>query len=209
MRNKKFKLSPKNMIYSGKLTRKKYIIYLLMSIIIISSALTVACGNQATKDIETSQLEQLYELRGTYIGDNSKVINILSLLDFPEGLTYDGIELFTKEEPFGLKINFKASDDVLGSKYWSKDSDHVWISPSVILFVLIDNLDYIQYTIAGDNLLSSLTHTDRKSSDTLTMSTLGYKTSEVAKNKELFEEFYNTYSRDDVSLSQKIQITCC
>ncbi|NLY45647.1 MAG: DUF4825 domain-containing protein [Tissierella sp.] len=182
---------------SSRITRKKYIMSLFMSVLIISSGLSVACSIIPVENLETNKSDELYKLKGTYIGDNSKVGNIINLLDFPEELTPNGIELFTDEEPFGLQINFQARDEVIGAKFWSSGSDYIWRSPSVILFSLIDNLDYIQYTIVGDNLLQSTVHTDREAADTLTMSTLGHKVSEVGNSKELFEEFYNIYSSDE------------
>ncbi len=45
----------------------------------------------------TSTVDKLYELRGGKIGDNSRVGNIINLLDFPEDLESKGIELFTKK----------------------------------------------------------------------------------------------------------------
>ena len=101
------------------------------------------------------------QLKGTYIGDNSKVASIIHLLDFPDDLAYSGIELFTDEKPYGLRINFEAHDDVIGTQYMSISSDHFWRRESLILFSLIDNLDYIEYNLVGDNLLTSMVYTDR------------------------------------------------
>ena len=56
------------------------------------------------------------------------------------------MELFTKEEPYGLQINF-ISDPEIQMEYLSMSSDYIWRSQSMILFSLIHNLDYIQYAI--------------------------------------------------------------
>lgn len=147
------------------------------------------------KDIDTSKMDELYQFKGTYIGDNSNVGNIISLLDFPEELTPNGMELFTKEEPFGLRINFEASDEII-AKYISTSSDYVWRSPSLILFSLIDNLEYIQYDINSDDARITAFYINRQVADALTMSTLGHKASEVTGSKKLFKEFYNIYGSE-------------
>ncbi len=147
------------------------------------------------KDMDTGKMDELYKLKGTYIGDNSKVGNIINLLDFPEELTPDGIELFTKEEPFGLQINFK-SDSATRAKYISMSSDYVWRPQSLILFSLIDNLDYIKYAIDDGDMNIVVSYIKRQGVDSLTMSTLRHKVSEVAGSKKLFKEFYNIYGNE-------------
>ncbi|MDD2447744.1 MAG: DUF4825 domain-containing protein, partial [Tissierellia bacterium] len=144
------------------------------------------------EEIDTGKMEELYKLKGTYIGDNSKVGNIISLLDFPEELTSNGMELFTKEEPFGLQINFQASDEII-AKYISTSSDYVWRPQSLILFSLIDNLDYIQYGINSDDVKITASYINRQVADSLTMSSIGHKVSEVTESKKLFKEFYSVY----------------
>ena len=152
------------------------------------------------KDIDTGKMDELYKLKGTYIGDNSRVGNIINLLEFPEELTLGGIELFTKEEPFGLRINFQANNEII-AKYMSNSSDYLWRPQSMILFSLIDNLDYIQYginseaeySINSDGVGITASYINRQVADSLTISTLGHEISEVTGSKKLFKEFYNIY----------------
>ena len=63
----------------------------------------------------------------------------------------------------------------------------------MILFSLIDNLEYIEYGINSDDVRITASYINRQVADSLTMSTLGHKVLEVAKNKKLFKEFYNVY----------------
>lgn len=147
------------------------------------------------KDIDTGNMDDLYKLKGSYIGDNSKVGNIINLLDFPEELTPSGIELFTKEEPFGLQINFQASDEII-ARYMSTSSDYIWRSQSLILFSLIDNLEYIQYGINGDKTTITASYINRQVADSLAMSTFGNRISEVTASKKIFKEFYNIYGSE-------------
>jgi hypothetical protein len=62
-------------------------------------------SKEDNKDINIQ--DKLYQLRGTKIGNNSGVGNILGLLKFPEDLESNGIELFTKKEPYGLQVNLR------------------------------------------------------------------------------------------------------
>lgn len=66
----------------------------------------------------------------------------------------------------------------------------------MILFSLIDNLDYIKYAIDGGDMNIVVSYINREVGDSLTMSTLGHKTSEVAKDKNRFKEFYNIYGSE-------------
>lgn len=147
------------------------------------------------KDIDTGKIDELYKLKGTYIGDNSNVGNIINLLDFPEELTLNGMELFTKEEPFGLRINFQASNEII-AKYMSTSSDYVWRSQSLILFSLIDNLEYIQYGINSDKATITASYINRQVADSLAISTLGHRVSEITGSKKLFKKFYNIYGSE-------------
>ena len=144
------------------------------------------------EDIDTGKMDKLYKLKGTYIGDNSKVGKIINLLDFPEELTPNGMELFTREEPFGLRINFQSSDEIM-AKYISTSSDYVWRPQSLILFSLIDNLEYIEYGINSDDARITASYINRQVADSLAISTLGHKVSEVTGNKKLFKEFYDIF----------------
>lgn len=147
------------------------------------------------KDVDTSKMDELYKLKETYIGDNSSVSNIIKLLDFPEELTPNGMELFTKEEPFGLQINFQASDEII-AKYMSTSSDYVWRPQSLILFSLIDNLEYIQYGINSEDTTITASYINRQVADNSTMSTLGHRLSEVTSSKNIFKKFYNIYGSE-------------
>ncbi len=154
----------------------------------------ISKNNKSNKeeDIDTGKMNELYKLRGTYIGDNSNVGNIINLLDFPEELTPNGMELFTNAEPYGLQVNFKA-DVETQMKYIAMSTDYALRPQSVILFSLIDNLDYIKYSIDSGEMNTVVSYINREVANSLTMSTLGHKVSEVTGSKKLFKEFYNIY----------------
>ncbi|MEY8417306.1 M56 family metallopeptidase [Tissierella praeacuta] len=153
------------------------------------------------KDESQNIMNELYKLKGTKIGNNSKVGNILNLLDFPEELTPSGMELFTKEEPYGLQVNFKAHAETQ-MKYIAMSSDYIWRAQSLILFSLIDNLDYIKYSIDSGDGNIVVSYITREVTDSLTMSTLGYRISEIAKNKKRFKKFYEILIENSMEENQ-------
>lgn len=200
---KELKTRLENMMYSFKVTRKKQIMSLFAALLILISGFTVACGvlpGNTSKENETDsgRMEDLYELKGTYIGDNSRVGKIIALLDFPEELETNGMELFTKEEPFGLEINFEFSEE-MPAEYMDYRlneilrNDDILKQESLILFSLIDNLDYVQYVMEAEALEVSIFYMDRGTADSLTMSTLGNRVSDVTRSKKQFKEFYSIY----------------
>ena len=54
--------------------------------------------------IETIHKTSKEENQPIYIGDNSKVIQVVSELPFPKGMKYDSIEIQSKTEPYELKV---------------------------------------------------------------------------------------------------------
>lgn len=152
--------------------------------------------NLKKENSEPDKVDELYELRGTYIGDNVRVGKIIRYLNFPEGLSSNGMELFTKKEPYGLQINFMA-DEGAKKKYMSMNSDYIWRTQSLILFSLIHNLDYIQYAIDDGNSIEIIFYTDRKDADALSMSLMSCKSSEIAESPESFRQYYNILNSND------------
>jgi hypothetical protein len=73
------------------------------------------------------------------------------------------------------------------------NSDEAWKSQSLILFSLINNLDYIKYAIDGGKENIVVSNIDREYADSITTSVLGYKTSELTKSKKIFKQFYDAF----------------
>ncbi|MDO4719146.1 MAG: M56 family metallopeptidase [Peptostreptococcaceae bacterium] len=134
------------------------------------------------------EVKELYRLRETKIGDNSKVGAILSHMEFPRDLSYAGMKLHTRERPYGLEVRFKAEPETV-AKYDSKSHDYLWRTGSVLLFSLIDNLDYVKYCVEGDSYDIPLSYMDRKSADAILKAEKGYTASEAAKSEQRFDLF--------------------
>lgn len=68
------------------------------------SVILASCGN-TTNQPKDSQAQSIY------IGDNSKVSQLVAAFDYPSGLTYDSIEIQSDEEPYELKVFVSGTTD--------------------------------------------------------------------------------------------------
>jgi hypothetical protein len=64
-----------------------------------------------TKPVDNSLASQLFKNKTEYVGDNSKVGGIISLLTFPKNIAYDSFELFTESEPYAITVNLKTNTE--------------------------------------------------------------------------------------------------
>lgn len=74
----------------------------------------------------------LFKLKGTYIGDNSAVSEIVSTVIGEQG--YEYIELQTKNEPYGLIVHTE-----------SGTIEQLQLKLALYVFVLVQNVDYVQF----------------------------------------------------------------
>ena len=103
-----------------------------MSIMLIS-----ACG----KKEKLYEIPDLSQYKTDYVGDSSKVINIVSGQEYPEGYSYDSIEIQSETEPYGLTVFLK--DELSAVKL----EDELQVNADMT-FDLIGNLGTIDYKTA-------------------------------------------------------------
>lgn len=103
-------------------------------------------ANPVKNTVEDPRRQPLLLYRTQYIGDNAAVGNLVSLLDFPENLQYDGVELYTSEPPYGLTIYFKTDTETRDSYSGVLNQDPLKQN-AVLLFSLIENADTISFTL--------------------------------------------------------------
>jgi len=80
--------------------------------------------------------DDLFQYKGSYVGDNSAVVN--SVLHLQGEKYFSGIELKTKEEPYGIIVTYDWSDSELNEK-------ETIINNASYLFALIQNVDWITF----------------------------------------------------------------
>ena len=98
-------------------------------------------------DFGVRKKEKLYEIpdlsqyKTDYIGDSSNVINIVSGQEYPEGYSYDSIEIQSETEPYGLTVFLKDEPSAV------KLEDELQVNADMT-FDLIGNLGTIDYKTA-------------------------------------------------------------
>ncbi|NQL66227.1 DUF4825 domain-containing protein [Streptococcus suis] len=102
---------------------------------------------------EKSQEVNLEQYKTDYVGDNSKVIQLAALQDYPEGYTYDHIEIQSDKEPYQLTVFLKVD------KASDKESEELQ-SNSQSLFDLIGNLEQVAFVDATSQ--EEIAHFTRK-----------------------------------------------
>ena len=115
--------------------RKKKVLAIMlvtMSIMLIS-----ACG----KKEKLYEIPDLSQYKTDYVGDSSKVINIVSGQEYPEGYSYDSIEIQSETEPYGLTVFLKDEPSA------AKLEDELQVNADMT-FDLIGNLGTIDYKTA-------------------------------------------------------------
>lgn len=98
------------------------------------------------KGTQSYSLENLWEARTKYVGDNSAVGKIIGSLQFPDGVFYDSFELHTSEHPYGITINFK-TDTGTRNLYSGADNESPFRFNAMIMFSLIENAEYISFSL--------------------------------------------------------------
>ena len=114
--------------------KKKVLAIMLvaMSIMLIS-----ACG----KKEKLYEIPDLSQYKTDYVGDSSNVINIVSGQEYPEGYSYDSIEIQSETEPYGLTVFLKDEPPA------SRIEDELQVNADMT-FDLIGNLETLDYRIA-------------------------------------------------------------
>lgn len=123
-----------------KVTR--YIVFSMLLMLILSG-----CSSNA------SLKEDIFQYKGSYVGDNSAVGNIVNSL--PHNKELKQISLQTKKEPYGVTLDYKG----INSTMVEKELKETAIFNSTFIFALIKNADWItfrfpdhEYTVTKENL---------------------------------------------------------
>ncbi|UZQ49043.1 DUF5301 domain-containing protein [Clostridium kluyveri] len=141
--------------------------------------------------------EKIYKYRTPYVGDNSKVLNIINSLPVPETLHHAKIQLFTDKEPYGIQITYETTNDVKES-FLRKENQLIFDENAAIIFSLVGNADYIDFVLKTEGQFdrtikitrSWLNNTLGKDLWQSSISFQGFNT----LYKEIMTKFITTYS---------------
>lgn len=110
---------------------------LAIMLVAVSIMLISACG----KKEKLYEIPDLSQYKTDYVGDSSNVINIVSSQEYPEGYSYDSIEIQSETEPYGLTVFLKDETSAV------KLEDELQVNADMT-FDLIGNLGTIDYKTA-------------------------------------------------------------
>ncbi|MGD7043075.1 DUF4825 domain-containing protein [Jeotgalibacillus proteolyticus] len=103
--------------------------FLLISLLIV--LFLIGCNsNDRNTDVD------VFQYKGSYVGDNSAVIN--SVIQLQGAEHFKGLELKTTDEPYGITVNYDWSESEL-------DDKETAIHNASYLFTLIQNVDWIHF----------------------------------------------------------------
>ncbi len=131
----------------------------LVPLVLILSLNLIGCGINSEKkskeNIKNTSKVETYDLikyKGTYVGDNSSVGNIIKNL--PANEYSAGFSLQTSKEPYEITVNYKTNEN-LGeenyNKFWKdKKVEELLEKNAVILLSLIPNAEIIKFNV--DNI---------------------------------------------------------
>ena len=122
---------------------KKKVIVIITAVLLIMSV--SACGNKE----KMYEVPDLSQYKTDYVGDASNVINIVSGQDYPDGYSYDSIEIQSETEPYGLTVFLKVEPSA------SKLKDELQVNADMT-FDLISNLGTLDYKIADSKEMIAL-----------------------------------------------------
>jgi hypothetical protein len=93
----------------------------------------------------------LFQYRGSYIGDNSAVFNIITQL--PHHEAFKQLSLQTKNEPYGMVLKY---DDIKANNKDEVIKETV-ITNATYLFALVQNADWVTFDFNGQTYKVSRT----------------------------------------------------
>lgn len=118
-----------------------------LTILVIVLMLSLSACRGKTKELY--EIPDLLQYKTEYIGDAPNVVKIVSQQDYPEGYSYDSIEIQSETEPYGLTVFLKAEPSA------AKIEDELQVNADMT-FDLIGNLGILEYREADSKELIAL-----------------------------------------------------
>ncbi|NLZ53652.1 MAG: DUF4825 domain-containing protein [Thermoanaerobacteraceae bacterium] len=133
-------------------------------------------------DRSLTAAEKFLKYKTDYVGDASKVGNIIYLLDFPEKVNYDYFELYTDSIPYAVTVHLK-TDAQTRNYYTGALHQAPFEKNAIIMFSLIGNVDYINFNLSDGKNDYSMQYTRDEAN-----MTVGKDVRDFSKGKREFAE---------------------
>ncbi len=129
------------------LNYKKPVLWAVCPAAVLVIAISIALiANPSNKTEYLTSAEKFLKYKTDYVGDASKVGNIIQLLEFPEKVDYDYFELHTENVPYGITVHLN-TDTQTRNRYTGALNQTPFEKNAVIIFSLIGNVDYINFNL--------------------------------------------------------------
>lgn len=128
------------------LSYKRPAFWVIITSLIVVLVVSIGLISNPKKLEGKSLVEKFLKYKTEYVGDNSKVGNMLGLLEFPDIIKYDHFELHTDYEPYGVTVYFNTREEdksVIESKvtkFYEKNA--------LIMISQIGNVGYINFNLS-------------------------------------------------------------
>ena len=135
-----------------------------------------ACGKSQNSN------KNIYEYKTKYVGDNSKVTNILSNLKYPKETGYNSVQILSEKEPYGILVKLNINSRKIPEK-------NEFLKNSAVLFALIENLSFVKYEdVSNNKIIAEFT---RDEIDNYLKAEVNKNTKEIGMNKKEFVKYLN------------------
>ena len=151
---------------------KKFEIIVLLILCVIFTA----CGKSQNSE------KNIYEYKTKYVGDNSKVINILSNLKYPKETSYNSVQILSEKEPYGILVKLNINSGKIPEK-------NEFLKNSAVLFALIENLSFVKYVNVSDNKV--VAEFTRNEVDNYLKDEVNKDTKEIGMSEKEFVKYLN------------------
>lgn len=151
---------------------KKLKIIILLTVCIIFTA----CGKSQNSN------KNIYEYKTKYVGDNSKVINILSNLKYPKETSYNSVQILSEKELYGILVKLNINSGKIPEK-------NEFLKNSAVLFALIDNLSFVKYEdVSNNKIIAEFT---RDEIDNYLKAEVNKNAKEIGSSEKEFVKYLN------------------
>ena len=151
---------------------KKFKIIVLLILCVIFTA----CGKSQNSE------KNIYNYKTKYVGDNSKVINILSNLKYPKETSYNSVQILSEKEPYGILVKLNINSGKIPEK-------NEFLKNSAVLFALIENLSFVKYIdVSDDKIIAEFT---RDEIDNYLKAEVNKNTKEIGSSEKEFVRYLN------------------
>ena len=147
-----------------------------ITVLLILCVIFTACGK-----LQNSE-KDIYKSKTKYVGDNSKVMNILSNLKYPKETSYNSVQILSEKEPYGVLVKLNINSGKIPEK-------NEFLKNSAVLFALIENLSFVKYEdISNNKIIAEFT---RDEIDNYLKAEVNKNTKEIGSSEKEFVKYLN------------------